>query len=63
MCNATPLLKASHHTEENERAGGSRDLILFSSDVKYCFTLSFQRKLDFEGLQTYGRHESHLMMS
>ena len=37
---------------------------LFSSDLKYCSTVSFQKKNpNFEGLQIYERHENHMMMS
>ena len=61
-CNTTPLLKGSNHTDENVRVGGSRDLFLFSNDVKCCSTLHIKEKSNFEGLQTYERHESHLMM-
>ena len=61
--NTTSFLKGSNHTAENARVGGSRDLSLFSNDVKYCSTLIFQEKLNFQGLQTYERHESQLMMS
>ena len=44
-CDTTPLLKGSNHTEGNAEVGGSRNLILFSNDVKSCSTeLYFQRK-------------------
>ena len=43
-CNTTSFLKGFNHAAENTIVGGSRDLILFSNDVKYCSTLSFQRK-------------------
>ena len=38
-----PLL-LQDHTDENARIGGSRELILSSSDLKSCFTVSFPRK-------------------
>ena len=31
-------------TEENARVGGSRELLLFSSDLKHCSKVSFQRE-------------------
>ena len=40
---------------------GSWELIFFASDLKYCSTVSFQKKLNSEGPQTYERHENHLM--
>ena len=37
-CDTTPLLKGSNHTEGNAEVGGSRNLLLFSNDVKSCST-------------------------
>ena len=48
---------------KKSKNGDSREILLFASDFKYCSTVSFQKKLKFEGLQTYERHESHLIMS
>ena len=38
------LLLLQDHTEENARIGGSWELLLSSSDLKYCSTVSFPRK-------------------
>ena len=48
------------HTEENARIGVSKDLLLFSSIAPQWV---FRKRLNFEGLQTYERHENHLIMS
>ena len=50
-------------TEENARIGGSMEILLFSSDLNIASQWVFKEKLNFEGLQTNERHESHLMMS
>ena len=38
--------------------GDSWGLLLLARDLKYCSTMSFQKKLNFEGVQTYERHKN-----